>query len=65
MILPKQYPCPDILESNCRRITVRGWHSRYSPHGDFNQANIRRGVFRAKILTILRALAPRSVAPRF
>jgi hypothetical protein len=46
MISPKHYPSADILESNCRRNTVRRWHNRYPPNGDYNQANTRklRGV---------------------
>jgi hypothetical protein len=30
----KHYPARDILESNCRLIADRRWHSRYSPYGD-------------------------------
>jgi hypothetical protein len=57
MILPKHYPPADTSESNCRLNAVRRWHNRYSPLGDYNQANTRRcGVFRVKILTALRVI---------
>jgi hypothetical protein len=48
---PKHYPSGDTPESNCRLNTVRRWHSRYSPRGDYKiEVEHRRGVFRVKIL---------------
>ena len=39
--------------------------STFAEWGHSSKVNARRGVFRVKILTVVRSLAPRLVAPRF
>ena len=65
IISPKQFPSLDTAEPNCRRNTVRPWHSRYSPSGDSKYGEYSSRGVPSKILTVLRIFVPRSVAPRF
>ena len=52
-----------MLESNCRRNTIRLCKRRYSPRGDVEAGEIVGGVPSNK-LTIVRDFAPRRGAPK-